>query len=77
MAKINKETLGNFEEMKEAYLKKTKKGGTVEEQEQAFNNMFTALSKDVSETIKKEAQREMMDHSVLQTRNAQNVLTSA
>jgi len=77
MAKITKElSMGNFEKMKEEYLNITKQGGSAEEQEKAFNNMFSALSKDVSETIKKEAQREMMDHSVLQARNASNVLTT-
>ena len=77
MAKITKElTMGNFEKMKEEYLNVAKKGGSAEEQEKAFNNMFTALSKDVSETVKKEAQRELMDQNVLQARNAQNVLTS-
>ena len=77
MAKITKElSMGNFEKMKEEYLNVTKQGGSPEEQEKAFNNMFSALSKDLSETIKKEAQREMMDHSVLQARNASNVLTT-
>lgn len=69
-------TMGTFEEMKDVYMNIVKdENATAEQHEKAFNNMFTALSEDLTKKIKREAMNEMADGQILSSRG-ENVLTS-
>src|SRR5690625_1224588 len=70
------DTMKNFEEKKQAYMKLMKaEDSTAEQLENAFNGMFTALQEDLTEKITAEARNEVHDAQVLAARG-QNVLTS-
>ena len=70
------DTMKNFEEKKQAYMKLMKEeDSTVEQLENAFDGMFTALQEDLTEKITAEARNEVHDAQILASRG-QNVLTS-
>lgn len=69
-------TMKNFEEKKQAYMKLMKAENSTQEQlENAFDEMFTALKADLTEQIITEARNEVHDAQILASRG-QNVLTS-
>lgn len=70
------DTMKNFEEKKQAYMKLMKaEDSTAEQLENAFDGMFTALQEDLTEKITAEARNEVHDAQILASRG-QNVLTS-
>src|SRR5690625_4191951 len=70
------DTMKNFEEKKQTYMKLMKaEDSTAEQLENAFDGMFTALQEDLTEKITAEARNEVHDAQILASRG-QNVLTS-